>query len=137
MLARNDTRGVRVGFYAKALVRGGQAVQTPCLEHMRVHHCAGCGGTRAKLETLRNDEGKTPLHMLTSTTRGKSIALRVEAAKKMIAAGCDLTVTNDMGVMAYQLMDESDDPEYLELKKTITPSSIFAGGGGGGSSSSS
>ena len=54
MLARNDTRGVRVGFYAKALVRGGQAVQTPCLEHMRVHHCAGCGSTRAKLETLRS-----------------------------------------------------------------------------------
>ena len=91
----------------------------------------------ANLNAKNTLRGETPLHMLTSTTRGKSIALRVEAAKKMIAAGCDLTVTNDMGVMAYQLMDEADDPEYLELKKTITPSSIFAGGGGGGSSSSS
>ena len=52
----------------------------------------------------------------------------------MIAAGVDLTATNKMGVMAYQLMSDSDEAEYLELKNTITPHSIFSSGGGGSSS---
>lgn len=67
-----------------------------------------------------NQFGITPLLALARMDKG-TIHGRIEAAKKMVAAGADLTIKDPDGQMAYEYVTGQD--AYGELVKILTPSS--------------
>jgi len=61
----------------------------------------------------------TPLHCMANSNRGSDFA-RLECAKKLIAAGADIKLANDAGIMPFQMVDDGD--ELAEIRKVLTPS---------------
>ena len=75
----------------------------------------------ANLDAKNAIKGETPLHMLALgylTCQGP-MAGRLEAARIMVEAGADVQVTNNEGLMPYELLDDSEDEDAEPLRAAL------------------
>ena len=75
----------------------------------------------AKVNVKNDISGETPLHMLAISYLNEkgTMAGRLAAAKILVEAGADFTVTNDEGLMPHELLD-AEDTGAKELRTALT-----------------